>query len=75
MFTDQKKNTTAKNNFDDELGPLLSGSSQKKGLRFESNTFLGMTAIQRFIISVLLFMMVCILGAMFVMIFSSAAIL
>ena len=73
MFDDKRKGSGGRGGFDDELEPLLNGGSKKRGLQFGSGNFLGMTAVQRFVISVLLFMVVCVLGAMFVMIVSSAA--
>lgn len=38
------------------------------GLKISSNTFLGMNAFQRFVISTLLFSVVCVLGAMLLLI-------
>lgn len=41
------------------------------GLGFSSDNFLGMTAVQRFVISLLFLMMVCILGSMFLLVTGS----
>ncbi|MCX6065522.1 MAG: hypothetical protein NT121_07185 [Chloroflexi bacterium] len=56
-----------------EIDPLLAKRAKPSSLniKFNSRTFLGMNAFQRFVISTLLFMMVCILGAMFLMITGS----
>ena len=43
-------------------------SAEKAPVLHSSGKFLGMTAVQRFIISVLLMMMVCTIGAMFLLI-------
>ena len=56
-----------------EVEPLLKHipSSQGKGFKLGSLNFLGLTAVQRFVLSALLFLLVIILGFMLVMITSS----
>lgn len=63
------------NDSDADLELMLEKKPSKKnqGFKFGGKNFLGMNAFQRFMISALLFMLVCILGAMFVMINSSAS--
>ena len=78
MFDDLRNNADNKppftdDNDDAELEPLLKKSSKKQaGFGMMSGGLvLGMTAFQRFVISALIFLMVCILGAMLVMLRSS----
>ena len=79
MFDDLRNSADGKPDFADEnfadLEPLLEKRSQEKGQGFKisSQNFLGINAFQRFMISSLLFLLVCILGAMLLMITSSAA--
>jgi hypothetical protein len=63
------------NESDADLESMLEKKSTKKGqgFNFGGKTFLGMNAFQRFMISALLFLLVCILGAMLVMVSSSAS--
>jgi hypothetical protein len=78
MFDDLRNSAEDQSGFTDEsdadLEPLLNKSSQAKGSGFKisSKNFLGMNAFQRFMISTLLFLLVCILGTMLVMITSSS---
>lgn len=76
MFDDLRNNGDNKPPFtednDAELEPLLK-KAQKKGIGFNlrGGMVLGMNAFQRFVISALVFLLVCILGAMLVMVRSS----
>ena len=80
MFDDLRKdsNDDKSSFFQDDLAdiePLLEKKPQKSGLGlnigFNSKTFLGMNAFQRFVISTLLLIVVCIMGAMLLMITGS----
>jgi hypothetical protein len=54
-----------------EIEPLLENRPVKSSLpamKFNSNNFMGMNALQRFVISTLLFLMVCILGTMLLLV-------
>jgi len=58
-----------------EIEPMLEKKPKKSGLglanlnvKFNSNSFLGMNAFQRFVITTLLFLVVCIMGAMLLVI-------
>ncbi len=74
MFDDLRKMDDGQSKFEDtsdaDLEPLLKKKSKAKSGK-GSGLLLGMTAFQRFVISALLFLMVCIIGMMFVMISSS----
>lgn len=54
-----------------EKKPKKSGPGLKLNVKINSNTFLGMNAFQRFVISLLLFLVVCIMGSMLLMITGS----
>ncbi len=74
MFDDLRKMDDGQSSFEDtsdaDLEPLLNKKKKaKSGGRHK--LLLGMTAFQRFVISGLLFLMVCILGMMAVLISSS----
>ncbi len=75
MFDDLRNSAADQSGFNDDsdadLEPLLSKKPQPVR-RKRGGRLLGMTAFQRFMISVLLFLLVCILGAMAVMLNSSA---
>jgi hypothetical protein len=79
MFDDLRSSADDQASFgqDDfsELEPLLEKKPQKNSLglniKFNSKNFLGMNAFQRFIISALLLIVVCIMGTMLLMITSS----
>jgi hypothetical protein len=79
MLDDLRNSNDDKSSFfqqDDmsEIEPLLekkpkkSGIGQNLNIKFNSNTFLGMNAFQRFVISALLLAVVCIIGVMLLMI-------
>jgi len=80
-FRDSKENDAFAFQDDDvQQDDSFDGQSKKSkkkssgggnGLGFNSKNFMGMNAIQRFIISIMFFMMVCILGAMFLLITGS----
>ena len=78
MFDDLRNISDDQNSFgsdnDAELELLLKKKPQstKKGQKSGGKLILGMTAFQRFIISGLLFLLVCMLGMMLLMITSSA---
>ena len=78
MFDDLRKSANDQSGFpedsDAELEPLLQKTAKVDGRGFNLNesNFLGMNAFQRFILSALLLLLVCILGAMLVMITSSS---
>ncbi|MEI7848592.1 MAG: hypothetical protein WCK35_22510 [Chloroflexota bacterium] len=78
MFDDLRNIADDQANFgsdsDAELAPLLDKKVQKKKTRSKSGSknLLGMSAFQRFVISGLLFLLVCMLGILFLMITSSA---
>lgn len=57
--------------YDEADAPRAKKRNDDDGLGFSSSNFLGMTAVQRFVISVLFLMMVCILGAMFLLVTGS----
>jgi hypothetical protein len=79
MFDDLRNSSEDQDSFfkeeeviDPEIAPLLEKKPPKADLgikiKFNSKNFLGMNAFQRFFISVLLFLMVCILGTMLLMV-------
>jgi hypothetical protein len=79
MFDDLRNSADDQSGFSDvsgdaELEPLLQKKPQVKGKtrKASGRKFLGMTAFQRFMISALLFLLVCIMGMMLVMFNSSA---
>ena len=77
MFEDLRNIADAPGTFEEEsdaeLEALLEQKPKKKTFHFKliDNHFLGMTAFQRFIISAMLFLLVCVLGTMLLMISSS----
>ena len=77
MFDDLRNSAGDQSGFHDELDgdlePLLQSTAQveSRGFKLSRLNFLGLSAFQRFILSVLLFLLVIILGAMLVMITSS----
>ena len=78
MFDDLRNMADNQSDFGEEnnadLEPLLKKKSRPSGpgLKLSSNTFLGMNAFQRFVISALLFLLVIMLGTMLLMITSSS---
>jgi len=74
MFEDLRNSDDGKGSFftDDQndVEPLLEQKPARQtfGIKFNSRNFLGMTAFQRFVISALLLVVVCVLGSMFLMI-------
>jgi len=72
MFDDLRNSADMQGSFtpdedaDLDLEPLLKKKQKKSssGIKINSNKFLGMNAFQRFVISALLFGMVCMLGTM-----------
>ena len=78
MFDDLRKSANEQSGFpedsDAELEPLLNKNRQGNGRGFNMNgsNFLGMNAFQRFILSALFLLLVCILGIMLVMITSTS---
>jgi hypothetical protein len=76
MFDDLRNSSDDQSSFfkedDSDLEPLLEKKPRQNNLglkiKFNSKSFLGMNAFQRFFISVLLLMMVCILGTMLLMV-------
>ncbi len=82
MLDDLRKDSQADQSsfFQDDLAeiePLLEKKPQKTSqglkLKVNSKTFLGMNAFQRFFISLLLLVMVCIVGIMLLMVTGSIA--
>jgi hypothetical protein len=79
MFDDLRNSDDGKGSFyeDDQadLEPLLEKKPAKQalglGIKFNSRNFMGMNAFQRFMISALLLVVVCIMGVMFLMITGS----
>jgi hypothetical protein len=82
MFDDlrQESNDQQSSFFQDDLSdvePLLDKKPEKKNaglglnLKFNSKNFLGMNAFQRFLISFLLLLVVCIMGSMILLIAGS----
>ncbi|MEI6290108.1 MAG: hypothetical protein WCP19_06715 [Chloroflexota bacterium] len=76
MFEDLRNIADGPSNFDDPNDieiDALQGKSPKIKLSFNpgGGKFLGMTAFQRFIISLLLFLLVIVIGSMALMISSS----
>jgi hypothetical protein len=79
MFDDLRNSSEDQSSFfqDDlvDIEPLLEKKPQKSGMglniRFNSKTFLGMNAFQRFVISTLLLIVVCIMGTMLLIITGS----
>jgi hypothetical protein len=59
---------------DSDLEPLLKKKARSggQGFKISNNTFLGMNAFQRFVISALVFVLVCMLGILLLVIRSSA---
>lgn len=78
MFDDLRNSAAGQSSFtdqgDEELKAFLKEQSPRRGFNpsFNSNNFLGMNAFQRFFISALLFVVVCVLGLMLVMIVSNS---
>jgi|WetSurMetagenome_2_1015567.scaffolds.fasta_scaffold1576537_1 hypothetical protein len=74
MFDDLRKDSDASPFFqEEESEPLLDAKPKKKAVRqgvgFKlDDKFLGMTAFQRFILSIMLLMVVCVLGMMFLLV-------
>ena len=76
MFDDLRSGSDDESSFfqDDfaDIDPLLEKKPKKSGLglniKFNSKTFLGMNAFQRFVISMLLLIVVCIMGTMLLMV-------
>jgi hypothetical protein len=74
MLDDLRKDSDTSSFFheEDEVEPLLDAKPKKRGgmggLKINDSNFLGMTAFQRFIISIMLMMMVCVLGTMFLLV-------
>jgi hypothetical protein len=78
MFDDLRSGSEDQSSFfqDDlvDIDPLLQKKSKKNSnARFNSRKFLGMNAFQRFVLSTLLLVVVCIMGAMLLMITGSIA--
>jgi hypothetical protein len=78
MFDDLRSGSEDQSSFfqDDlaDIDPLLQKKSKKNSnVRFNSRKFLGMNAFQRFVLSTLLLVVVCIMGAMLLMITGSIA--
>ena len=81
MFDDLRSSSEDQSSFfkDDlaEIDPLLEKKSKKSskgtGAGFNSRNFMGMNAFQRFVITTLLFVVVCIMGAMLLIITGSIA--
>lgn len=81
MFDDLRNSVDANSSFQAEEAVDFDVDSMLKkkeprpafGLKINSNNFLGMTAFQRFIITLLLFFMVLVLGSMLLMITGSIA--
>jgi hypothetical protein len=82
MFDDLRNDNDDKSSFfqqDDmsDIEPLLEKKPKKKGMglnvKFNSKTFLGMNAFQRFIISLLLLIVVFVMGMMLLMVTGSIA--
>jgi hypothetical protein len=79
MFDDLRSSSDDQSSFfqDDlaDIDPLLQKKSKKNSrgsnVRFNSGKFLGMNAFQRFLISTLLLIVVCIMGTMLLMITGS----
>ena len=80
MFDDLRKDSDNDRSsfFQDDLAdiePLLEKKPKKSStglnVKFNSRTFLGMNAFQRFVISTLLLIVVCIMGAMLLMVTGS----
>jgi hypothetical protein len=53
---------SANNSYDDETPPQQTGLPMQPIQPANQGTFLGMTAGQRFVLALMLFMMVCVLG-------------
>ena len=81
MFDDLRSGSDDQSSFfqDDlaDIDPLLEKKPRKNKLglniKFNSKKFLGMNAFQRFVISTLLLIVVCIMGTMLLMITGSIA--
>lgn len=54
--------------FEDEEEPVPPAKPEPAPVRVQATKFLGMTPIQRFVISVLIMMTVCVLGTMFLLV-------
>jgi len=78
MFDDLRNIADGQSDFandsDADLEPLMKKKSGGggQGFKMSNNTFLGMNAFQRFVISALLFVLVCMLGILLVVIRSSS---
>ena len=74
MFDDLRQESDSSPFFkEEEVEPLLDAKPQKRsrggGFGFKFNDkFLGMTSFQRFVISIMLLMVVCIMGTMFLLV-------
>ncbi len=79
MFEDLRNSDDTSGSFNpgDEIDPEIESMFKKKeaqsgmGFKIRSSNFLGMNAFQRFVISFLLFSMVCVLGVMFLLVSGS----
>ncbi len=82
MFDDLRKESDDQSSFfqqDDlsDIEPLLEKKPKKSStglnINFNSKTFLGMNAFQRFVISALLFIVVCMMGVVLLLLTGSIA--
>jgi len=77
MFDDLRNIDDGQSDFandgDADLEPLMKKKARGggQGFKMSDSTFLGMNAFQRFVISALLFVLVCMLGVLLVVIRSS----
>ncbi len=79
MFNNPKDSSYSFFKDDEEKQPGASADDQsvrdaapaEEGPVFSSSNFLGMTAVQRFVIALMFLMMVCILGTMFLLVTGS----
>ena len=74
MFDDLRNSATDQGfpeDIDGDLVPLKASQNPVAKLKINPINFLGLTAFQRFVLSALLFLLILILGFMFLMITSS----
>ena len=70
MLDDLRNSST----FIEEDQPAETAIRRRPSRRRRNDTFLGMTAVQRFILSLMLFLLICVLGA-FALLFSGSIVL
>lgn len=71
FFKDDDEQQQPQNSYGMDDSAPEKGDADDGGLGFDSSNFMGMNAVQRLIIAFLFLMMVCVLGAMFLLVTGS----